>query len=156
MAADSTMFLMVNLLIALSFGVQREQLEQRIGFTWPRPFLLRPLYSVSSARALFARSCLAIVLGRSLLDHIGDFCRAISKSLGLADGSSRSAVGVKCRCLAVMLDLRKCGWSVPRFSCRPEHVYLRDRDHGSLLCLRDSFETTSESIHSISPRTLHK
>lgn len=29
-AADSTMFLMVNLFIALSFGVHREQLEQRI------------------------------------------------------------------------------------------------------------------------------
>lgn len=43
MAADSTMLRMVNLLIALSFGVQREQLEQRIGFTCPRPFLLRPL-----------------------------------------------------------------------------------------------------------------
>ncbi len=37
------MLRMVNLLIALSFGVQREQLEQRIGFTCPRPFLLRPL-----------------------------------------------------------------------------------------------------------------
>jgi len=43
MAADSTMFLMVNLFIALSLGVHREQLEQRIGLTWPRPFLLRPL-----------------------------------------------------------------------------------------------------------------
>ena len=43
MAADSTMFLMVNLLIALSLGVHREQLEQRMGLTWPRPFLLRPL-----------------------------------------------------------------------------------------------------------------
>jgi len=42
-AADSTMFLMVNLLIALSLGVHREQLEQRMGLTWPRPFLLRPL-----------------------------------------------------------------------------------------------------------------
>ena len=42
-AADSTMFRMVNLLIALSFGVHLEQLEHRIGFTWPRPFLLRPL-----------------------------------------------------------------------------------------------------------------
>jgi len=36
------MFLMVNRLIALSFGVHREQLEQRIGFTWPRPFLFLP------------------------------------------------------------------------------------------------------------------
>ena len=43
MAADSTMLRMVNLLIALSFGVHLEQLEQRIGLTWPRPFLLRPL-----------------------------------------------------------------------------------------------------------------
>ena len=43
MAADSTMLRMVNLLIALSFGVHLEQLEQRIGFTCPRPFLLRPL-----------------------------------------------------------------------------------------------------------------
>ena len=44
-AADSTMLRMVNLLIALSLGVHREQLEQRTGLTWPRPFLLRPLGS---------------------------------------------------------------------------------------------------------------
>jgi hypothetical protein len=50
-AADSTMFLIVNLLIALSFGVQREQLEHRIGLTWPRPFLLRPLHYVSILEA---------------------------------------------------------------------------------------------------------
>jgi hypothetical protein len=43
MAADSTMLRMVNLFIALSLGVHREQLEQRMGLTWPRPFLLRPL-----------------------------------------------------------------------------------------------------------------
>jgi hypothetical protein len=44
MAADSTMLRMVNRLMALSLGVQREQLLQRMGFTWPRPFLLRPLF----------------------------------------------------------------------------------------------------------------
>lgn len=44
MAADSTMLRMVNLLIALSLGVHREQLLQRMGLTWPRPFLLRPLF----------------------------------------------------------------------------------------------------------------
>jgi hypothetical protein len=44
MAADSTMLRMVNLLMALSLGVHREQLEQRMGLTWPRPFLLRPLF----------------------------------------------------------------------------------------------------------------
>jgi len=43
-AADSTMLRMVKRLIALSLGVQREQLLQRMGLTWPRPFLLRPLY----------------------------------------------------------------------------------------------------------------
>jgi hypothetical protein len=43
MAADSTMFLIVNLLMALSLGVHLEQLEHLIGLTWPRPFLLRPL-----------------------------------------------------------------------------------------------------------------
>ena len=32
-AADSTMLRIVNLFIALSFGVHLEQLEQRIGFT---------------------------------------------------------------------------------------------------------------------------
>lgn len=42
-AADSTMLRMVNLLMALSLGVHREQLEHRMGLTWPRPFLLRPL-----------------------------------------------------------------------------------------------------------------
>lgn len=43
MAADSTMLRIVNLLMALSLGVHLEQLEQRIGLTCPRPFLLRPL-----------------------------------------------------------------------------------------------------------------
>lgn len=43
MAADSTMFRMVNLFMALSFGVHREQLEHRIGLTCPRPFLFLPL-----------------------------------------------------------------------------------------------------------------
>jgi hypothetical protein len=46
MAADSTMLRMVNLLIALSLGVHREQLEHRMGLTWPRPFLLRPLWEL--------------------------------------------------------------------------------------------------------------
>lgn len=36
------MFLTVNLLMALSFPTQREQFEQRMKVTWPRPFLLRP------------------------------------------------------------------------------------------------------------------
>ena len=47
-AADSTMLRMVNLLIALSFGVHREQLLHRIGLTWPRPFLFRPLSCISA------------------------------------------------------------------------------------------------------------
>ena len=42
------MLRMVNLLIALSFGVHLEQFEQRMGFTWPRPFLLRPLFRIVS------------------------------------------------------------------------------------------------------------
>jgi hypothetical protein len=41
-AALSTMFLTVNRLMALSLGTQREQLEQRMKLTLPRPFLLRP------------------------------------------------------------------------------------------------------------------
>lgn len=32
------MFRMVNLLMALSLGVHREQLEHRMGLVWPRPF----------------------------------------------------------------------------------------------------------------------
>lgn len=53
MAADSTMLRMVNRLIALSLGVQRAQLEQRTGLTWPRPFLLRPLNNQSVSRSIF-------------------------------------------------------------------------------------------------------
>ena len=49
-AADSTMLRIVNLLIALSFGVHLEQFEQRIGLTCPRPFLLRPLWDISNVR----------------------------------------------------------------------------------------------------------
>ena len=52
MAADSTIFRMVNRLMALSLGVHREQFEHRIGLTCPRPFLLRPLYYVRVIRQL--------------------------------------------------------------------------------------------------------
>lgn len=41
-AALSTMFLTVKRLMALSLPTQREQFEQRMNVTWPRPFLLRP------------------------------------------------------------------------------------------------------------------
>lgn len=34
----------VKRLMALSLGTHREQLEQRTKVTWPRPFLLRPLF----------------------------------------------------------------------------------------------------------------
>ena len=34
----------VKRLMALSFATQREQFEQRTNLTWPRPFLLRPLF----------------------------------------------------------------------------------------------------------------
>ena len=61
-AADSTIFLMVNLLIALSLGVHREQFEQRIGFTCPLPFLLRPLSTnISEYEAL-------VICGETYLD----------------------------------------------------------------------------------------
>jgi len=48
MAAASTMLRMVKRLIALSLGTHREQLVQRTGLTWPRPFLLRPLWKRSN------------------------------------------------------------------------------------------------------------
>merc|ERR1719244_90293 len=41
-AAASTMFLITNFLIALSFGQALEQLVQRMYLTCPRPCLLRP------------------------------------------------------------------------------------------------------------------
>lgn len=69
-AADSTMFLMVNLLIALSLGVHREQLEHLIGLTWPRPFLLRPLQNFVSPHCRPMPRMFNSVLGRPLLDHI--------------------------------------------------------------------------------------
>ena len=67
MAADSTMLRMVNLLIALSLGVHREQLEHRIGLTWPRPFLLRPLQIGQSCDMRIFDN--VSVLGSSLLHH---------------------------------------------------------------------------------------
>ena len=38
------MFLTVKRLMALSLPTHREQFEQRTNLTWPRPFLLRPLF----------------------------------------------------------------------------------------------------------------
>lgn len=87
MAADSTMLRMVNLLMALSLGVHLEQLEQRMGLTWPRPFLLRPLLrpesqhpgsspfisnpiqSNPSVDIAVSKAVEGAVLGSSLLDH---------------------------------------------------------------------------------------
>jgi hypothetical protein len=39
----------------LSLGVQRAQLEQRTGLTWPRPFLLRPLRNQLVLWSLYLR-----------------------------------------------------------------------------------------------------
>ena len=64
MAADSTMLRMVNLFIALSLGVHLEQLEHRIGLTWPLPFLLRPLRRRVSVFLLFSRILLNEAMGR--------------------------------------------------------------------------------------------
>lgn len=76
-AADSTMLRMVNLLMALSLGVHREQLEQRMGLTWPRPFLLRPLFFLCS------RS------GRSAsIDQVGVHLRARLMSVGQAENAT--------------------------------------------------------------------
>src|SRR5689334_4870643 len=63
MAADSTMLRMVNLLMALSLGVHREQLEQRMGLTWPRPFLLRPLFFLFLTMVAVSWSVLAAKRG---------------------------------------------------------------------------------------------
>ena len=62
---------MVNLFIALSLGVHREQLEHLIGLTWPRPFLLRPLWLKYQyfPPSLAAHRRGKVVLGRALLDH---------------------------------------------------------------------------------------
>uniref|UniRef100_A0A5F8GWU4 Uncharacterized protein n=1 Tax=Monodelphis domestica TaxID=13616 RepID=A0A5F8GWU4_MONDO len=43
-AAASTILRITNFLMALSLGTQRAQLVQRMGCTWPRPFLARPLF----------------------------------------------------------------------------------------------------------------
>ena len=67
------MLRMVNRLMALSLGVHREQLEHRMGLTWPRP----ARKSVSRVARQSAKEgwCLltllvaAVVL--SLLDHFG-------------------------------------------------------------------------------------
>jgi hypothetical protein len=73
MAADSTMLRMVKRLIALSLGVHREQLEQRMGLTWPRPFLLRPLWfgQYDESRRTGWGESWGLILGRALLDHDG-------------------------------------------------------------------------------------
>ena len=42
-AAASTMFLITNFLMALSFGTHLAQLVHLTGWTWPRPFLFLPL-----------------------------------------------------------------------------------------------------------------
>lgn len=88
MAADSTMFRMVKRLMALSLGVHREQLLQRMGLTWPRPFLLRPLECDSqhlglrrgragvSAGTRLEAGQYGLVL--SLLDHDFGICRESS------------------------------------------------------------------------------
>lgn len=73
MAADSTMLRIVNLLIALSFGVHLAQFEQRIGLTWPRPFLLRPL--AARFLTMIAIWCVKrLVDWRVVLGVVGGWC----------------------------------------------------------------------------------
>ena len=131
-AADSTMFLIVNLLIALSFGVQREQLEHRIGLTWPRPFLLRPLLCVSMSRPPEIQVW-SVLLGRPLLDH---FCGDVSCSAslcGLADGCvwrSRMTGEVELSRSPLPSIWRECGLisqDFARLSCRLRKSRLRVR-----------------------------
>ena len=73
---------MVNLLIALSLGVQREQLEHRMGLTWPRPFLLRPLFQELVPMRYICFFGISI-LGRAFLHHFGDcqICRSRSNEV---------------------------------------------------------------------------
>ena len=83
-AADSTMLRMVNLFIALSLGVHLEQLEQRIGFTCPRPFLFRPL------RIAISVQCTNCSQGFSLrctfLDHGADLFAYLVMDVGVLAG----------------------------------------------------------------------
>lgn len=64
------MLRMVNLLMALSLGVHREQLEHLMGLTWPRPDLLRPLCNCQHQFSTCLSRLSVFVLGRSLLYHL--------------------------------------------------------------------------------------
>ena len=83
------MLRIVNLLIALSLGVQREQLEQRMGLTWPRPFLLRPLMKLSVCVFLVFSSCWAYFDARFLtmiaVVRREDFCGGGQKSVSFVE-----------------------------------------------------------------------
>jgi len=124
------MFLMVNLLMALSLGVQREQLEQRIGLTWPRPFLLRPLRKISlrQRRNTVVRYR---VLRCSLLDHVGLILKSLSDKVKLSwseclrteDGEPRSQQGglsLWCRyvqpCLRSQIECGRSEDAAPRLT----------------------------------------
>lgn len=65
------MLRMVNLLMALSLGVHREQLEQRMGLTWPRPFLLRPLFFLYSRRDMSASDQVRFMFERDWCLSVG-------------------------------------------------------------------------------------
>jgi hypothetical protein len=71
------MLRMVNLFIALSFGVQREQLEQ-LSSSHQRHSFMRPLFHEISAtwenlpdRVDMSASVLVSSVGCALLDHVG-------------------------------------------------------------------------------------
>ena len=104
-AADSTMLRMVNRLMALSLGVHREQLEHRMGLTWPRPAKL----SVSNCRipygmqseAMLTLLVAAVVL--SLLDHLDGYlsvlvlkrvCRRKGEEFGNSSARWKTGAGV--------------------------------------------------------------
>ena len=90
-AALSTMLRMVNLLIALSFGVHREQLEHRMGLTWPRPFLLRPLERCVSMWSLLSPNLSyfdARFLTMIAVDRREDFCDEGQKSVSFVEEES--------------------------------------------------------------------
>jgi hypothetical protein len=100
MAADSTMLRMVNLLIALSLGVHREQLLHRIGLVWPRPFLFRPL---------LRRKCQqAVLIVTSTIAPSSEIVRSI-ESRAAQNGA---VAGVRAREFVLVLSLldHDCGF----------------------------------------------
>jgi hypothetical protein len=92
------MLRMVNRLMALSLGVHREQLEHRMGLTWPRPVgvPVSPCRRPPRGRGYSVLTLLVAAVVLSLLDHLGGVLSVLVLKKLLCEGMAMRSQKFRC------------------------------------------------------------